>query len=139
MKPTKNRRVAGLDRLKLSNEIRKVMKLEKAVWKAARSKDAKSFAKLVPGDGLMIFQSGIMTQPDYLATMRDRTLEENVIEDLQGHMPNPTTIILTYRTIRAGSYQGKEFSNSTVIESTTWIKRANRWVAILNQETALRD
>jgi len=132
-------RATGLDRMKMSNEIRKVMALEKEVWRAAREKDAKAFAKLVPADALMVFQSGIVTQPDYLATMVDRSLEENTIEDLQGFMPNASTVILSYKTIRAGSFQGKPFPNSTVIECTVWVRRGSSWVAILNQETPLRD
>lgn len=115
------------------------MNLEKEVWRAAREKDAKAFAELVPADALMIFQSGMMTQPDYLATMKDRVLEENSIEDLQGFMPNSTTVILTYKTVRAGSYRGRRFPNSTVIESTIWIKRRDRWIAVTNQETPLRN
>lgn len=116
-------------------QIHKVMQLEKQVWKAARNRDDRAFAKLVPADALMIFQSGIVTQPGYLATMRQRTLEENTIEDLRGFMPNPNTVILTYRTVRAGSFAGKRFPSNPVVESTVWIKRGKRWVAILNQET----
>jgi hypothetical protein len=75
-------------------EIQKVMRLEREVWKAAREKNAGNFQKLVSADALMIFQSGILTQPDYIATMHGRTLEENTIEDLRGHMPNANTVIL---------------------------------------------
>jgi Domain of unknown function (DUF4440) len=139
MKPKKQKQGVSLVRLRLSKTIRKVMSLEKEVWRAAKEKDARAFAKLVPADALMIFQSGKMTQPDYLATMKDRVLEENSIEDLQGYMPNPSTVILTYKTIREGSYKGMPFPGSRVIESTTWIKRQNRWVAILNQETPLQN
>jgi hypothetical protein len=139
MKQKKRKQGAGLARLKLSATIRKVMNLEREVWRAARERDANAFAELVPADALMIFRSGMMTQPDYLATMKDRVLEENSIEDLQGFMPNPTTVILTYKTVRAGSYRGRQFPNSTVIESTIWIKRRDRWIAIINQETPLRN
>jgi hypothetical protein len=118
-------------------QMRKVMHLERAVWKAAKERNAGAFAKLVPADALMIFQSGIVTQAEYIATMPARTLEENSIEDLQGSMPNANTVILTYRTVRAGNYEGKPFPATPVIESTTWIKRGKRWVAILNQETPL--
>jgi hypothetical protein len=115
------------------------MRLEKEVWKAARERDARAFSRLVPTDALMIFRSGILTQPEYLATMRGRTLEENRIEELRGFMPNSNTVILTYKTVRAGSYEGKPFPSAPVVESTTWIKRGKRWVAILNQETPLNE
>ena len=120
-------------------QVREVMQLERAVWRAAKERNAEAFAKLVPADALMIFQSGIMTQPDYIATMSGRTLEECKMEDLRGHMPNSGTIILTYRTVRLGTYEGTPFPSAPVIESTTWIKRGKRWVAILNQETPIKE
>ena len=122
-----------------ASEIRKVMQLEEEVWKAAKERDARAFAKLVPADALMIFRSGVVTQPEYLATMQGRTLEENKIEDVRGFMPNSKTVILTYKTVRAGSYEGKPFPSAPVIESTTWVKRGKRWVAILNQETPIEE
>jgi hypothetical protein len=120
-------------------EIKKVMRLERAVWQAAKERNAAAFAKLVPADALMIFQSGIMTQPDYIAAMPGRTLEECKMESLQGHMPNSETVILTYRTVRVGSYEGSPFPANPVIESTTWIRRGKRWVAVLNQETPIKE
>ena len=117
--------------------IGEVIQLEKEVWKAARARDATKFAELVPADAVMIFHSGIVTQPDYIATMHGRTLQKNTIWDLRGYMPNRTTVILTYQTVRGGNYRGKRFPSTPVIESTIWIKREGRWVAVLNQETPI--
>jgi hypothetical protein len=86
----------------------------------------------------MIFQSGMVRQPDYLATMKARTVSHSKWRKMKGFMPNPTTVILTYEIVRVGSYKGKKFPSNPVIESTTWIKRGRRWVAILNQETPLK-
>ena len=124
------------DRSKL--QIGEVIRREKEVWKAASARDATTFARLVPADAVMIFQSGIVTQPDYIATMHGRTLQKSKIWDLRGYMPNRTTVILTYQTVRRGNYRGKSFPSTPVIESTIWIKRERRWVAVLNQETPIK-
>ena len=50
-------------------------------------------------------------------------------------MPNARTVILYYEAVRVGEEDGNAFPEGAVIESTTWIKRGPRWVAILNQET----
>ena len=118
-----------------SAAVRLVIAQEKLVWKAAQERDAEEFSKLVPADAVMIFQSGIVRQPEYLATMKARTVAHSEILKMQGFMPNASTVILIYETVRRGSYDGKEFPSSPVIESTTWIKRRGRWVAVLNQET----
>ena len=118
--------------------VRHVIAQEKRIWRAAKERDAKVFRELVADDGIMIFRSGIVRQPEYLATMNSRTVGHSKWKRLKGFMPNATTVILTYETIRIGSFRGRKFPTSPVIESTTWIKRGKRWVAILNQETPVK-
>jgi len=115
--------------------IRQVAKLEERVWKAAQARDAKRFAELVPADAVMIFRSGIVRQPEYLSGMAGRTVGHSEIRGMQGFMPNAKTVILIYTTERLGSENGRKFPQAAVIESTTWIKRGKKWVAVLNQET----
>jgi hypothetical protein len=116
--------------------ISNVIELEKSVWKAARARDVEAFSRLVPADGVMIFQSEVVRQPEYLATMKLRTVSHAKLKDA-GIMPNATTVILIYKTVRVGSYDSERFPSTPVVESTTWIKRGRRWVAILNQETPI--
>jgi hypothetical protein len=118
--------------------VRHVIALEKRIWRAAKERDAKVFRELVAEDGIMIFRSGITRQPDYLATMNSRTVGHSKWKRLKGFMPSPTTVILTYETVRIGSFRGRKFPSDPVIESSTWIKRGRRWVAILNQETPVK-
>ena len=117
--------------------VRHVIEQEKLVWEAAQKRDAEAFRQLVPPDGIMIFRRGIMRQPKYLATMKSRSVSHSKWRKMKGFMPNPTTVILTYETTRIGSFRNKKFPSDPVIESTTWIKRGKRWVAILNQETPI--
>jgi hypothetical protein len=117
--------------------IRQVAKLEERVWKAAQARDAKRFAELVPADAVMIFRSGIVRQPEYLSGMAGRTVGHSEIRGMQGFMPNAKTVILIYTTERLGSENGRKFPEAAVIESTTWIKRGKKWVAVLNQETPI--
>jgi hypothetical protein len=114
-----------------------VIRLERKVWKAAQERDAKAFSELVPSDAMMIFQSGIVLQPEYLATMNKRTISRYELRRIRGFMPNARTAILYYEALRLGEEGGRTFPTGAVIESTTWIKRGARWVAILNQETPI--
>lgn len=115
--------------------IQAVIELENRVWKAAQQRDVPGFSRLVPADAVMIFQSGIVSQPDYVATMPERTISHYEIRNLRGFMPAPGTVILVYEATRAGSFREKSFPLGAVIESTTWVMRKGRWVAVLNQET----
>jgi hypothetical protein len=115
--------------------VEKVIKLEKLVWKVAQERDANAFQELVPADAVMIFQSGIMRPPDYLKTMKERTIAHYEFGPIRGFMPTDSTVILTYQAVRIGHEGSRSLSQGTVIESTTWVKRKGRWVAVLNQET----
>ena len=117
--------------------IKAIIRLEERVWRVAQQRKANEFQKLVPSDAVMIFQSGIVLQPEYLATMNERTISRYELRSIRGFMPNATTVILYYEALRHGEEDGKAFPASPVIESTTWIKRGKRWVAILNQETPI--
>jgi hypothetical protein len=115
--------------------IEKVIKLEKLVWKVAQERNANAFQELVPVDAVMIFQSGIMRQPDYLKTMKERMIAHYEFGPIRGFMPTDSTVILVYQAVRIGHEGSRSFPQGTVIESTTWVKRKGRWVAVLNQET----
>jgi hypothetical protein len=138
MKSTKVRRrkLAQSPRSK-SDAIETVIRLEKRVWEVAQQRNAAEFQKLVPADAVMIFQSGIVLQPEYLVTMKARTICRYEIRDIRAFMPNATTVILYYEALRLGEQNGTAFPSGPVIESTTWIRRGKRWVAILNQETPI--
>ena len=137
----KSRRTKKLHRQKTNARliVNSVVRLEKRVWKAAQRREADVFRKLVPSDAIMIFQSGIVPQPEYLASMNKRTISRYELCNFQGFMPNARTVILYYQAVRLGEESGNTFPEGRVIESTTWIKRGRRWVAILNQETPIQD
>lgn len=117
--------------------VKKVIRLEKLVWKVAQERDANAFRELVPADAIMIFQSGIMRQPDYLKTMKERTIAHYEFGPIRGFMPTDSTVILVYQAVRIGHEGNRNFPQATVVESTTWVKREGRWVAVLNQETPI--
>jgi Domain of unknown function (DUF4440) len=134
----KTRSTFHKDKLRMTKRtINAVIRLEHRVWKVAAERNAKAFSKLVPPDAIMIFQSGILSQPEYLATMQERTISKYELGEISGFMPNSTSVILYYKALRLGEQGGESFPKGEVVESTTWIKRGGRWVAVLNQETPI--
>ena len=78
-----------------------------------------------------------MRQPDYLKTMKERTIAHYEFGPIRGFMPTDSTVILFYRAVRIGHEGSRKFPQGTVVESTTWVKRKGRWAAVLNQETPI--
>jgi hypothetical protein len=91
-----------------SDAIETVIRLEKRVWEVAQRRNAAEFQKLVPADAVMIFQSGIVLQPEYLLTMNARTISRYEIREMRAFMPNATTVILYYEA-RLGEKNGEAF------------------------------
>jgi hypothetical protein len=117
--------------------IKHVIKLEKQVWEAAQQRNVKTFQTLVPSDAIMIFQSGMLRQPEYVRTMNSRTIAHYEFGAIHGFMPNASTVILYYQATRIGEENGVKFPEGRVLESTTWVRRKGRWIAALNQETPI--
>jgi len=110
---------------------------ETAVWDAAKTGDMKRFAALVADDARMIFASGVMTKQDYIQTMAKRTITEYSIEHFQAFLPIEGTVITLYEATVAGTSNGKAFPTSRLRESSIWVQRAGKWVAVWNQETPI--
>ena len=79
--------------------INDVIRLEKRVWKSSPEERRDRLQKLVPADAIMIFQSGVVLQPEYLATMNERTISRYELRRFRGFMPNAKTVILYYEAL----------------------------------------
>jgi hypothetical protein len=85
----------------------------------------------------MIFASGVMTKQEYMQTAAKRTITEYSIEKFQAFLPNGETVITLYEATVAGTSNGKAFPPSRLRESSVWVLRAGKWVAVWNQETPI--
>jgi hypothetical protein len=108
---------------------------EKAVWQAAKLRDMRRFAELVSDDARMVFTSGVMTKQEYMQAVGKRAITDYSLENFQVFMPAEGTVITLYQATVSGTSNGKVFPTTTLRESSVWIKRADKWVAVWNQET----
>jgi hypothetical protein len=108
---------------------------EKAVWQAAKLRDMRGFAELVADDARMVFTSGVMTKQEYMQAVGKRTITDYSLENFQVFMPAEGTVITLYQATVSGTSNGKVFPTTTLRESSVWIKRVGKWVAVWNQET----
>jgi len=111
---------------------------EKAVWEAAKLRDMARFAELVADDARMIFTSGVMTRQDYMQALAKRTITEYSIKNFQTFVPAEGMVITLYEATMSGISNGRQFSGSTMRESSVWVQRSSKWVAVWNQETPIQ-
>jgi Domain of unknown function (DUF4440) len=110
---------------------------ERAVWESVKQKDAIRFRELVADDARIIFDTGILTKSDFLASLPERTIQDYTLDSFTVLRPNNQTAILIYRATRSGVYKGKAFPPAAVHEASVWVPRKGRWVAVMNQETPI--
>ena len=110
---------------------------ERAVWESVKQKDAARFQELVADDARIIFDTGILTKSDFLASLPERTIQEYTLDSFTVLKPNNQTAILIYRATRSGIYKGKAFPPAAVHEASVWVLRNGHWVAVMNQETPI--
>lgn len=117
--------------------IAEIQANERAVWEAAKVRDMRTFADLVADDARMVFTSGVMTKQEYIGSLGKRTITDYALRDFQVFMPAEGTVITLYQATVSGSSSGKIFPPTTLRESSVWVKHADKWVAVWNQETPL--
>jgi hypothetical protein len=110
---------------------------ERAVWESVKQKDAARFGELVADDARIIFDTGILTKSDFLASLPERTIVDYTLDSFTVLKPNGQTVILIYRATRSGVYKGKPFPPAAVHEASVWVLRKSQWVAVMNQETPI--
>ena len=117
--------------------LSEIMANEKAVWEAAKLRDMRRFDALVADDARMVFTSGIMTKQEYADAVAKRTITDYSLKNFQAFMPVEGTVITLYQASVSGTSDGKAFPTTTMRESSVWIQRAGKWVAVWNQETPI--
>ena len=110
---------------------------ERAVWESVKQKDAARFGELVADDVRIIFDTGILTKSDFLASLPERTILDYALDSFTVLEPNDQTVILIYRATRSGVYKGKRFPSEAVHEASVWVLRSGQWLAVMNQETPI--
>jgi len=86
----------------------------------------------------MIFTSGVRTRAEYLASMPSRRIVSYELRDVKVTSPAPNVAVTTYLATIAGVFEGREVPPFTVREASVWLRRAGKWVAVLNQETPIK-
>lgn len=109
---------------------------ENDLWAAFQNKDVAGFKRLVTDDYLNVdFGGGVMTAPEFLATIPRITVVDFKLSDFRLLQPTPTTAILVNRAVaRFITSKGTPVA-VTLTSSTVWVKRQGDWLASFYQET----
>lgn len=109
------------------------LKMEAALWAAAKAKDIKAFENLVAEDCRMVYSSGFGTRKEEIAAIKIADIKSFEILDWHVDQPNPGTILMSCKINVKGSSEGKDFSGN-LFSTSAWIKTKAGWKMRLHSE-----
>jgi hypothetical protein len=114
-----------------------ILASETKVWQTflGAHPDTAAFERLVVPDYLCIEANGVlMTKAENVAELAHLTFSSFMIQDPQVRVLSPSAALIVARVRFAGTADEQSMSGETMT-STVWVKRGNKWLALLHTET----
>jgi hypothetical protein len=113
-----------------------ILQNERKVWDAFQAKNANAVSALLAEEALIVTQDGRFTKAEFLQLIPQfPEISSYSIEKVKIVSPDKDTVILTYES----RYTSKEPEprSHLAYQTTVWVNRGGKWLAIFNQETPL--
>lgn len=106
---------------------------EKAVWEAYKKKDADGFKAFFASNYQGVYAEGTEAVSGELADMKKSDLKSYSLSSVKVVRPTKTSALMTYKVDLTGTYDGHDMSGS-YNTSSLWVKRGDKWLAILHTQ-----
>ena len=107
----------------------------KMMWEAFKNKDTKTFDTWLTEDVVDISPMGAMDKAGIKKMMMDFTVAEYSLSDFTVTWINEDAVIVRYKALTKGSYQGKEMPSGTHLCTDIWVSQGDKWLGKFHQET----
>ncbi len=123
-----------------SGDQSNIIAREQQIIDAIRSRKQDVFQSLVDQNGWVMTPGGAQQVSSVMSQIFNpaMTFTEYRMEEPRVMMIDKNTAVLTYRSISAGTMNGKTESE-TSYDSTVWVKRKGKWMAIFHQSTPVTN
>jgi len=108
---------------------------ERQVMDAIKRKDWDAFAAFLADDQLYVSTDGVQDKAATLAGVRKLDVTEYTLADPRVVQIDGDLVVVTYTTTAKGTYDGKPVPAGSQRESTAWVNRGGRWLAVYHQDT----
>ncbi|TMB21419.1 MAG: nuclear transport factor 2 family protein [Deltaproteobacteria bacterium] len=110
---------------------------EKGAFEAFKQKNASTFNDYLADDFLGVDAGGVTRKAAQSEAMADTQLKDYALDDIKLVKATKNVGILTYKLTQHGTYKGDPIP-ATVHATSVWVKRGDKWLAVLHQETPAR-
>ncbi len=109
--------------------------LDREIWEAIKSKNWDAFAAHLDDAAITVNDSGVYDKTQTLEGLKKMELTEYAISDTKVVKLDPDAAVLTYTTNAKGKYDGQPIPETPSRDTTVFVKRGGKWLAIFHQET----
>lgn len=123
----------------VSGDEAKIIAAEQQIMGAIKNRKPENFKALVDPNGSVMSPQGAVKVLDIMNEIFNpaTTITEYRMEDAKVMMVNNNAAMLTYKSISTATMNGKTESE-TSYDSTLWVKRNGKWMAMFHQSTPIK-
>lgn len=111
--------------------------LDRQIWEAIKTKNWDAFAAHLADDAVTVTNDGIYNKAQTLEGLKALDLSEYTVSDTKVVRLDHDAAVLTYNSTSKASYDGQPLPNANSRDTTVFVKRGDKWLAIFHQETAV--
>jgi hypothetical protein len=108
---------------------------ERQVWDAIKAKNWDAFAGMLADDFIIVGGDGVETKAQMMGEIKKYDLTEYTFSDIKFVKVDADLAVLVYNTTEKSSYDGKPTSGKPSHNSSAWVNRGGKWVAVYHQES----
>lgn len=130
---------------KSDNMTQEILGLEKKYWKAMQEQDLKTALDLTDFPCVVAGAHGIQFVDEKKFEQMFNSKDQDSIQSFdfdqskaQVRLLNPETAIVAYQIQTSFTHEGKE-RHLKAIDTSTWIKRGNKWVCAMHTEMEMLE
>jgi hypothetical protein len=108
---------------------------ERQVWDAIKAKNWDAFAAMLADDFVIVGGDGVETKTQMMGEIKKYDLTDYTFSDVRFLKVDADLAVLVYDTTEKSSYDGKPSSGKPTHNSSAWVSRGGKWVAVYHQES----
>jgi hypothetical protein len=108
---------------------------EKKIWDAIKAKDYDAFGNMLTDDFISVGPDGVSDKAGTIKSVKDFNPTEFSLSDWKVLPIDKDAAIVVYQSTVKGTAGGKPIPATPARESSVWVNRGGKWVAIYHQGT----
>ncbi|HYX43187.1 MAG TPA: nuclear transport factor 2 family protein [Pyrinomonadaceae bacterium] len=108
---------------------------EKKIWDAIKGKDYDGFGNMLTDDFIFVAPDGIYDKAGTIKSIKDYNPTEVNLSNWKVLPIDKDAAVVVYQSTVKGTAGGKPIPDTPSRESSVWINRGGKWVAIFHQST----